>query len=325
LARSQLADIMAVEAKKTMQALILAGGEGRRMRHVTAHVPKPLLYVPGGTLLEHQLALLAELDVSHTYVVVHHQSDQLEAVLDGLDNVTALRQEPPFTLLGALASAQGHVDEPFIALHGDNYFSQSLEYVAEAVQNAPSGLEVDAAFVVDSETRHRDQARRLASSGCYVLTPEVLERVKALRHHDELWYLTAGLLDGGAVVEEVSLRGWRRNINTLEDLLLVSRRILDEWSASFHTIEAGRGLDRTEGLKGTHLPVWIALDSEVSDSDLGPHVVVGPGARVRDCALRAVIVFPGAEIAQQTLEGSAVVPTREGSVVLTSEDEIHTG
>ncbi len=325
MARSQLADIMAVEAIKTMQALILAGGEGRRMCHVTAYVPKPLLYLPGGTLLEHQLALLAELGVSHTYVVIHHQSDQLETVLRGLDDVTALRQRPPFTLLGALATAEGHVDEPFIALHADNYFSHGLEYLVEAVQSTASGLEVDAAFVVDSDTGHRDKARRLASTGCYVLTPEVLEEVKSLRHNDELWHLTAGLLDGGAVVEEVSLRGWRKNINRLEDLLLVSRRILDDWSGSFHTVEAVRGLDRTEGLKSAQLPVWIAPDSKVSDSDLGPHVVVGPGARVRDCALRAVIVFPGAEIAQQTLEGGVVVPTREGSMVLTSEDEIHTG
>lgn len=307
-----------------MQALILAGGEGRRMRHVTAYVPKPLLYLPGGTLLEHQLALLDELGVSHTYVVIHHQSDQLETVLRGHGKVTALRQRPPLTLLGALASAEGHVDEPFITLHADNYLSQSLEYLIEAVQSTPPGLDVDAAFVVDPETGRRGKARRLASTGCYVLTPEVLEAVKALRHCDELWPLTARLLHGGAVLEDVPLRGWRKNINTLKDLLLVSRRILDEWSASFHTVEAVRGLDRTEGLKSAQLPVWIAPDSTVSDSELGPHVVVGPGACVRDSTLRSVIVFPGAEIEQHTLEGAVVVPTREGSMVLAPEDGVHT-
>ena len=315
---------MAVKEIETMQALILAGGEGTRMRHVTAQVPKPLLYLPGGTLLEHQLALLTELGVSQTYVVIHHQSDQMERALHGLAGVSPLRQRPPFTLLGALASAEGCLTEPFIVLHGDNYFSQGLQYLVEAAQGTPSGLKVDAAFLVESETRHPDKARHLASTGCYVLSPEILKAARAFQHGDELWHLTAGLLDVGAVVEAVPLRGWRRNINRLEDLLMVSRHLLDDWSAGLHPPEDVRGLNRTKGLQNVRPPVWIAPDSRVSDSSLGPHVVVGPRARVRECALREVIVCPGAEIARQTLDRGVVIPTRLGSMALTPEDEIHT-
>jgi len=248
----------------------------------------------------------------------------MERALHGLDGVTTLRQRPPFDLLGALASAEGHITEPFIVLHADNYFSQRLQYLVEAAQSTPSGLHVDAAFLVESEIHHPDKARRLASTGCYVLSPEIFEVVKGLQHGDELWHLTAGLLDAGAVVEEVPLRGWRRNINRLEDLLLVSCGIFDDWPGSFHTADAMTGLNRSEDLRSAQLPVWIAPDSKVSDSDLGPHVVVGPRARVRDCVLREVIVFPGAEIVQQTLERGVVIPTRVGSMVLTPEDEIHT-
>jgi glucose-1-phosphate thymidylyltransferase len=314
---------MAVKEIETMQALVLAGGEGRRMRQVTAQMPKPLLYLPGGTLLEHQLALLAELGVSQTYVVVHHQSDQMERALHGLAGVSPLRQRPPFTLLGALGSAEGCLTETFIVLHGDNYFSQGLQYLVEAAQGTPSGLKVDAAFLVESETRHLDEARHLASTGCYVLSPEILKAVRAFQHGDELWHLTAGLLDVGAVVEAVPLRGWRQNINRLEDLLMVSRRLLDDWSTGLHTVEAVKGLKRTEGLQNVRPPVWIAPDSTVSDSYVGPHVVVGPRARVSECALREVIVFPGAEIARQTLDRGVVIPTRLGSIALTPEDEIH--
>jgi NDP-sugar pyrophosphorylase family protein len=315
---------MAVREIEAMQALILAGGEGRRMRHVTAHLPKPLLYLRGGRLLEHQLALLAELGVSQTWVVIHHHSDQMERALHGLVGVSPLPQRPPFTLLGALASADGCLTEPFIVLHGDNYFSQGLQYLVEAAQGARTGLKVDAAFLVESETRHLDEAHHLASTGCYVLSPGILKAIRAFQDGDELWHLTAGLLDVGAVVEAVPLRGWRQNINRLEDLLMASRRLLDDWSAGLHTLEAVRGLNRTEGLQNVRLPVWIAPDSRVSNSHLGPYVVVGPRARVRDCALREVIVFPGAEIAQQTLDRGVVIPTRVGSMALAPEDEIHT-
>ena len=143
-----------------MQALILAGGEGTRMSHLTAHLPKPLLYLPGGTLLEHQLALLARLSVSQIFVVVHHRAEQIQQALLTCEAVTLVLQKHPFTLLGALASAEGHMTESFIVLHADNYFSEGLEYLLEEAQAASSGCEADAAFLVDPQPNQHDRALR---------------------------------------------------------------------------------------------------------------------------------------------------------------------
>lgn len=301
-----------------MQALILAGGEGRRMSDITAHVPKPLLYVPGGTLLEHHLAQLAQLGISHTLVVVHHKAEQMERALHGLEGVTLVRQRPPYTLLGALASAQAHVTELCLVLHCDNYFSNGLDYLLQEAQNTPSGL--NATFLLESQTHQQDKARRLASTGCYVLSPEVLSDPSTRQDADGLWHLTAGLLESGAMVREVPLQGWRTNINHLRDLLSVSRRILGDWSGTFHPPKAAAGYNRTEGCRNAELPLWISSDSQAIDSDLGPNVVVGPQARVRGCELREVIVFPGAGIVGQRVEGGVVVKTRTGSLVLTSKE-----
>ena len=145
-----------------MQALILAGGEGRRMSHITARLPKSLLYMPAGTLLEHQLALLTHLGVSHTFVVTHHLAGQMERALRGHEAVTTLRQRPPFRLLGALDSAEGYFTEPFIVLHGDNYFSRGLDYLLEEAQTTASDFKPDAVFVVDPGIDEPDRARRLA-------------------------------------------------------------------------------------------------------------------------------------------------------------------
>lgn len=292
-----------------MQALILAGGEGSRMRSVTAHVPKALLYLPGGTLLEHQLALLAKLRVSRTFVVIHHQAQQMDLALDGLEKVSFVRQRPPLTLLGALASAEEHVTEQCIVLHGDNYYSHGLEYLLGEAQIRAQGVRSDALFLLESQIDESDRAVRLASTGCYVLSPEIFPTIKSL-HGDALSTLTAALLNDGAIVKEVPLVGWRKNINHVEDLLWVSRRMLEEWKGSFHPRDADQGYNAFEACPTGELPVWISKASEVVDSDIGSHVVVGPGARVRDCMLREVIVFPDAELAGQRLERAVVVPTR---------------
>ena len=285
------------------------------MSAVTARVPKPLLYLPGGTLLEHQLALLASLPISHTFVVVYYSREKVEEALEGHPRITVVGQKPPYTLMGAIASAEAQVREPFLVLHGDNYFSHRLDYLpAEAV---PSDFQPDATFLVDPEARQGDQVRRLASTGCYLLSPQVMPIVKRLADGDALSDLTGALLRSPARIREVPLRGWRTNVNRLEDLLQAISRILDQWSASFHSPAAAQGYNRTEGCLEAKLPLWISTESEVVDCCLGPNVVVGPRARVRDCTLRDMIVFPGAEIVGRRLERGLVLPGEMGSEVLT--------
>ena len=308
-----------------MQALILAGGKGSRMSRISAHLPKPLLYLPAGTLLDHQLALLARLPVSHTFVVLHHRAQQMEQALWGHEGVTPLQQRPPFTLLGALASAERYMTEPFLVLHADNYFSQGLDYFLQKAQTAVSSdTKPDATFLVDLQAGGLDRGRRLASTGCYVLSPQVFPVVKRFQDGDQLLCLTGGLLEYGAVVKEVPLRGWRANINDSQDLLRASGHILEEWSRSSHPLGAAEGYNRVEGCLKAEPPLWISTESEVVDSDLGPYVVVGPRASVRNCELREVIVFPGARVIGQRLERGVALPAESGFLLLAPEDQVRT-
>jgi NDP-sugar pyrophosphorylase family protein len=308
-----------------MQALIPAGGEGKRMRHVTAHVPKPLLYLPGGTLLEHQLALLSELPVTHVFVIARHRHGDVIRALRGWQSVTPVQQKPPFTLLGALASAERLVTEPLIVIHGDNYFSHDLGYLAREAFCVHGGSWPEAVFAVDEEGSPADVAGRLASTGCYVLSPRVFGLLRELLDRDDLRSLTAALLEPGAVVRTVPLRGWRANINELRDLLAVSRLVLEQWSDTFHTPAAQEGYRRTTGYSGGECAIWVSSEARVSCSDLGPSVVVGPRAAVRRCVLQNVIVFPGAEIEGERVADGIVIPALNGALVLAPDRDVERG
>ncbi|MGB9300366.1 MAG: NDP-sugar synthase, partial [Anaerolineae bacterium] len=299
-----------------MQALILAGGEGKRMRHVTAHVPKTLLYLPGGTLLDHQLALLSGFPVTHVFVITRDRHGDVIRALRGLQSVTPVQQKPPFTLLRALASAEGLVTEPFIVIHGDNYLSHDLEYLAREVDCTRRGSWPEAVFATAEQDSHGDVAGRLTSTGCYVLSPRVFGLLRELLDGDDLRSLTAALLESGAVVRAVPLRGWRANINELQDLLVVSRRMLEHWSDTFHAPGAQEGYRRTAGYSGVECPIWVSPEARVSCSDLGASVVVGPRATVRACVLRNAIVFPGTEIEGESVADGIVIPTPDGPLVL---------
>jgi NDP-sugar pyrophosphorylase family protein len=304
-----------------MQGLILAGGEGTRMGRLTAHLPKPLLYLPGGTLLEHQLALLSTSGVSHTFVVARHREGDIVCALRGLGDVTPLPQQLPSTLLGALASARGHVTEPVLVLHGDNYFSQSLEYAVRAARCMVQSGRSKVVFVVEERHEQRGEAEHLASTGCYILSPGVFDLIRKLSAGDELRSLTGALLGSGVQMESVPLRGWRANVNTLNDLLTASQRMLERWSDSFHPARAVEGYNRCQRRTEVEFPVWVSPDTETTGSRLGPFVAIGPAAVVEDCTLRQAIVFPGAEIRGLKAQGVVVLRGPNGPLVLASQDE----
>lgn len=308
-----------------MEALILAGGGGTRMSRISAHLPKPLLYLPGGTILEHQLALLARLPLSRVLVITRYKERQIEQTLYGVGAVAVVPQEAPYTLLGALATAEGQIRETCIVLHGDNYFSQALDYVADAARAEMESSGSQALFVVAPERKRGDQAERLALTGCYVLSPSLFATAKKLRAGDELRHLTQALIDSGVGVRECALRGWRQNINEPGDLLAVSRRILENWTASFHPPEADAGYNRAVQSFEMEPPVWVSPQAQVVDSHLGPLTVVGPGARVRSCALREAIVFPGAEVERQEVVRGIVLPESQGCVSLAAESDVGSG
>lgn len=74
------------------RAILLAAGQGLRMRPLTEHTPKPLLTLGGRTLLDHALDRLAEAGVRQVVVNAHWQTDRIAEHL-------AARIGPPKTVL----------------------------------------------------------------------------------------------------------------------------------------------------------------------------------------------------------------------------------
>lgn len=67
--------------KPIATAMVLAAGLGKRMRPITATMPKPLVEIAGKSLIDHGLDRLAEAGVPRAVVNVHYLADLLEAHL----------------------------------------------------------------------------------------------------------------------------------------------------------------------------------------------------------------------------------------------------
>jgi MurNAc alpha-1-phosphate uridylyltransferase len=109
-----------------MKAMILAAGEGRRMRPLTNKTPKPLLEVAGAPLLEHHLRRLGEAGFTDIVVNAAYLGAQIATFCgDGSRwgvRIQISRETAPLETAGGIIQALPLLgDQPFLVVNGDVY------------------------------------------------------------------------------------------------------------------------------------------------------------------------------------------------------------
>ena len=108
-----------------MQAVILAGGLGTRLRPLTKTVPKPMVPVGGTPYLEYQLRLLREQAITDIVLLTGYLGEQIEEHFgDGSRfglSIRYSREDSPLGTGGALRIAKPLLADSFLVIYGDSY------------------------------------------------------------------------------------------------------------------------------------------------------------------------------------------------------------
>lgn len=106
-----------------MQALILAGGKGTRLRPLTVYTPKPIVPVMNRPFLLYQIEILSKAGVTDIVLSLSYQPDKIEDLLgDGSDHgvrLTYVTEPSPMGTGGAYRFAASHLTETTVVLNGD--------------------------------------------------------------------------------------------------------------------------------------------------------------------------------------------------------------
>jgi mannose-1-phosphate guanylyltransferase / phosphomannomutase len=106
-----------------MKAVVMAGGEGSRLRPLTSGVPKPLVPVVGKPVMEHILRLLRKHGITDVVVTLQYLGSAIRDYFgDGSDfgvDITYVVEDAPLGTAGSVKNAQEYLDEPFIVISGD--------------------------------------------------------------------------------------------------------------------------------------------------------------------------------------------------------------
>lgn len=110
--------------KKIGQAVILAAGEGQRLRPLTASRPKVMLFIGGKPILQYVVEALVQSGIRRLIIVIGYRKEQVQDYFSaGQDfgaEINYVIQEHQLGTAHALKQAAGMTDDRFIVLPGDN-------------------------------------------------------------------------------------------------------------------------------------------------------------------------------------------------------------
>ena len=291
-----------------MQAVILVGGQGTRLRPLTSTVPKPVVRLVDRPLIAFMLEWLRGHGVDDVIMSCGFLADGVRNVLgDGSQMGVRLRfvEEPePRGTAGALKLAEPMLDERFLMLNGD--VLTDIDLTAQIAQHEASGARATLALVpvpdpsayglvVVREDRSVSDfvekpssdsvAGNLISAGAYVLQREILDLVPPERNvsiEREIWPL---LVDDG--LYGFPCEGYWLDVGTPQRYL----------QATFDIIEGNVATAVAERLGSA----WLAIDARaIANGRVIPPAVlergvnVAAGAHVGSLAVLAQDVTVGA-------------------------------
>ena len=226
-------DEFVAEQGPRLQAVIMAGGVGSRLRPLTEEVPKSMLPVGDRPLMELIIEQLRQAGIRQVHLTTHYKRDLISQHFgDGRDfgvEIRYLEEEQPLGTAGALSRLDGTA-EPLLVINGDILtqvnFRAMLDFHREhgaemtvAVRQyeftVPYGV-VETDGVVVTGISEKPVTQHLISAGIYLLEPEVCRHIPAAQPYD-MPDLIAHLLQQGRKVVSFPVREYWLDIGEHAD------------------------------------------------------------------------------------------------------------
>jgi mannose-1-phosphate guanylyltransferase/phosphomannomutase len=259
-----------------MKAVVMAGGEGTRLRPLTSNQPKPMVPIVGKPCIEHIHELLRRHGLSDVEVTLAFMPQAIRSYFgDGESlgmNISYSVEESPLGTAGSVKQAVVEEDETILVISGDALCDIDLTSLIEfhrerkaavtiGLKSVPNPLEFG--IVVTDEQGKIERFLEKPSwgqvfsdtinTGIYVLEPEVLRHVPAGRSHDFSKELFPLLLEMGRPMYGYVAEGYWQDVGDLGQY-------------------AQANFDALDGLVHLEIPglllrgnVWLSQSAEVSD------------------------------------------------------------
>ncbi|HYL08261.1 MAG TPA: sugar phosphate nucleotidyltransferase [Candidatus Udaeobacter sp.] len=279
-----------------MKAVVMAGGEGSRLRPLTSNMPKPLVPVAGRPIMEHILMHLRRHQLRDVVATVQYLGSSIRNYFgDGSEQGISLTysvEDSPLGTAGSVMLARQQLNEPFVVISGDSLtdidlgaavrFHRERKAIATIVlKPVPNPLEYGVVAVDEGGAVQRfiekpswgEVISDLANTGIYILEPAVFDFFRPGEVTDWSGDVFPKLLKEGEHVYGWVADGYWEDVGS-------------------HSAYVKANFDCLEGRVKVQLPgdrvgesTWVHPDAEVFDGARidGP-ALIGAGAKIRSGA-----------------------------------------
>ncbi len=282
------------------QAIILAAGEGQRLRPFTVTKPKVMLAIAGKPILQYVVEALAQNGIRRIVIVVGYQKKQIFDYMGagerfGVD-VVYITQERQLGTSHALAQAKGVVEAEFLILPGDNLIE--ADTIARFVTVKPNAMlvkkvanaarygvvTIDNGVVKEIIEKPQESKGTMINTGIYAFTPEIFDFIgNKLDIPDVL----NNMLALGYAINAQETDGTWLDVVYPWDIISLNDAILHRIPANLGgTIEAGASL---KGQVSVGKDTVIRSNSYIvgpvvigRNCDIGPNVCILPSTSIGD-------------------------------------------
>ena len=291
-----------------MKAVIMAGGEGTRLRPLTSNAPKPMLPLVNRPMMEHIIELLKRHGIDEIVVTVAFMANAIRTYFDdgsefGVSIVYAT-EESPLGTAGSVRNAMEHLDERFLVISGDVLTDIDLGAIV-AMHEANEAVATIGLVHVENPlefgiviTREDGRIERFLekptwgqvfsdtiNTGIFVLEPSIFDYIAPDCAVDFSSEVFPALLAEGKPLYGAVTDGYWEDVGTIEAYVRAHKDILDgAVQVNVPGFEVGNG-------------VWLGEGADVHPEA----AIVGPAVIGPNCRLEA-----GAQIGQYTVLGANV-------------------
>ena len=215
-----------------MNAIILAGGEGTRLKSVTGDLPKPMIRLAGKPVLEHVLTLLRRSGIRDVCITLHYRPDVIRSYFeDGARFGMRLRYHEETAPLGTAGAVRACADflgeRDFLVIAGDCVCDFDLKPLMEAHHRHKSAVTIAlyaheqplqyGIVLTDREDRvvsfveKPDWSRvvsDLVNTGIYVVSPEAMRLIPENKPFDFAKDLFPLLMARGYEIRALKMDGY---------------------------------------------------------------------------------------------------------------------
>jgi mannose-1-phosphate guanylyltransferase/phosphomannomutase len=296
-----------------VKAVIMAGGEGTRLRPLTANQPKPMLPLGNRPIMEHIVRHVRDHGFKDIVVTVQFLASQVRNYFgDGSDmgvDLAYATEPTPLGTAGSVRNAAEMLDDTFVVISGDALTDIDLDELVGfhrrkgalatvALKRVPNPLEFGIVITTDDgrierfleKPRWGQVFSDTINTGIYVLEPEVFAHIEEGQPSDFAADVFPRLLAEGAPLFGFVADGYWEDVGSLEAYQRAHQDILD-----------GRVKVDVRGFQ-VRPGVWLGEGAELDpDATLTAPVLIGDFTKV-EAAVR---------LREYTVVGSGVIVKRD--------------